>query len=44
MQEKNGLVDVFDEHKTGYMFCCEHHQSSFGVAQTCSFGLQKNMC
>jgi hypothetical protein len=36
-----GFIDVLDEHKTRYMFCCEHPESIYGAAQVGSFGRNK---
>jgi hypothetical protein len=30
IQADGGLVDVFDEYMTRYMFCCEHLESVHG--------------
>jgi hypothetical protein len=41
IQADGGFVDELDEHKTRYMFCCEHPESIYGAAQVGSFGRSK---
>jgi hypothetical protein len=41
IQVDGGFVDELDKHKTKYMFCCEHPESIYGVAQVGSFGCNK---
>jgi hypothetical protein len=41
IQEYGGFIDVLDEHKTIYIFCCEQPESVYGVAQKGSFGCSK---
>jgi hypothetical protein len=41
IQVDGGFIDKIDDHKTRYMFCCEHPELIYGTTQVGSFGCNK---